>query len=305
MFYFYLSVLLVTIGIKFFVARRLVQCRRSAIRSLATVFIMTAYGQSVLELYILFVAQSPEGHNLTAILRIYYGLVTAHMVLLPITIWAVVKRKIPRPGLVGSMGLVVVLSVLLATTDTIVAGAVALPNSITRVPGPYYGVFPLVVLAALFLSIALLTYILIRSRKEIERAKSFNLLIGAILLVAISVAIIFLMAAGVKINAMAILPFGFAVFLFSVGECLQANSVYDVRIHIPGTQKWRQARRMLRHFRVIASDEEFDSKAAAKQYQDELILLAAKIHDTQKAAAESLGISETKFSRDLARIKKG
>ncbi|MEM7279869.1 MAG: hypothetical protein AAF385_17310 [Pseudomonadota bacterium] len=304
MFFALLTMLLISIALKIHVARRLFKCEAGPVKSLAFLFVFTALSQSALELYILYISQNLGAHNYELALRAYYTLITTQAILIPITVWSVVYRQVPRPGLVGTFLLAGLFGVLMATTDTIVAGAAAIANSITRVPGEYYFAFPVIAMIAITFAVAIPLYTIYKQQDEIMHIKSSMLLVGVSILFLVSGAILMAMAMGAAFNAMAVIPLVVAIFLFSVGECLQPYSVYDVRVHIPWTKKGRLIRDLTRRFRYIEKEEDLNSKALARQYHDELLLLSEKLFTKQADAAKWLNISEAKLSRDLSAIKK-
>ena len=304
MFYVYLSALTLSIVIKIVVWRRLRKCGRSPVRSLAMAFVAIAYAESILEIYILYISFNPSEYNLTFILRSYYMLIVAQAVLLPVTIWSVLKHNVPRPGLIGSVSLAFLLSLSVAASEHIVADAVAIPHSITRVPGDYYWIFSVVVMFGLIATLMLPTWVYIRSSKEVEKAKCANMLCGASMLFLIVTGVIVLMANGFAINAMGFVPPALAIFLYSVAVCLHPTKVTDIRADLPWTKKYRTIRMLTSAFRSIDADQPLNSKDAGRELQDELILQAKKLFDTDRKAADWLNISPAKFSRDYNRITK-
>lgn len=294
---------LTSVAIKVWVSRRLWQCRNSPVAALALVVLTVSYAQSVLELYGFYRVASPEGVDMTVLLRLYHLFVAAYLGLLVILAASVIAGRLYLRTTIAIAVLILPMAIWFVASDDIVAGAVLLQQAYTRVPGDYYWVFQLIVMTTLLLCIAVPAVCYRFAKKELQRIKSANLLIGVSVLAVVAVVLLALMQMGVPITAAGILPMTLAIYLLIVAECLRDEFVRDLRAEVPGTQKWREVRALTRHLRVVRG-EPLDAKSMSKQFEEKMISTAEQVYESRKEAAASLNISEAKLSRDLARIRK-
>lgn len=303
MLYAYLTVLLLSVCIKCYAARRLYLSRPSTAKSMCALLLAWSFGQAVLEAYMFYAAQNPTDHDTKTILKSYYVLIVMYVALLPNICFVAIKQSYPAISFYTSLLVAIVLAIYCAMTDYIVLDAKVIGDIITRIPGPYYFVFSLLIIGMLVTIVAIPSIIYRQSNSEIERAKCANILSGALITSITTLIIMVCMRLGLGINAMAVVPLVLSILLLTVTECIQPDSVLDIRAYLPWTQKAKALRYLNRRFIHIDTDVPIDCKLLKKEFQDQLILMASQVFLKQSEAARWLGISDSKFSRDLGRIK--
>lgn len=296
------------LALKIWAAYVLRSQRHSAARA-CMAYISVSYFQTVLELYGYWLVSHP-GFGDLFFLKGYYLCVLATVISLPVLIDIILGGQICLAKTSICIGIWSYLSLLILTTDLIVADVARLPQALTRVPGPYYGVVPSVLLFFLFYSVWLLIRWYRRAESEFVRANSFNVLFGLTTFVVVIVIVTVLMRVGVPVTAAGVLPIALGGFLVVIAKQCSRASVFDFRAIVPGTTKFKQIYTLTRHIHTLCRDETHthgllqDYRLLIDEYSDGLIDYACKTFPSQRDAARHLGLSQASISRRLSRAKR-
>lgn len=259
------------------------------------IFIAITYAQAVVELYGYFLLANPNGGELL-LLKLYFILVLAAILMLPVMIDIVLYQQL---RLIRSLICVLVWAYLAAAilgTDLLVAGAERLAQAITRIPGPYYGLIPVIILFTVIYCYFSLIKAFKTSSSEFIRVKAFNLLFGLSFVLFTLCVVTLLMRLGVAITAAGVLPV--AIGVFSIILVMQTNpvSLFDFRAITPATEKFKQIFRQSRHIHTVSVDPRH-CKDLINDYTDGLIASAEKVFSSQRDIARHIGVSQSTISR--------
>ncbi len=240
------------------------------------------------------------GQNL-AMLKIYYVLAILSLILLTVLVLVVTKVNIVAVNLLHSFGIVI--SVLIVFTDFIIADSKMLHSTITRIPGEFYFLFQM------FSIIELITCIYIICKKtfsysekdNIIRARSSIILISMLPLLISVLTVIFLMALGVKVNAVVIVPITTTIFLAGCIYACSNNKIFDFSILIPGTLSWSRKNNLF--FFLYAGEEKINLQDQLLRLEKLYIEEAMKKNGGKiSKAADALGYTPGKLDYRLKSI---
>ena len=266
------------------------------------IFLLLQYSQTVLEIYVCYAIAYP-GQDMVTILKIYYTLFTASLLFLPILIYSIAYSKYSVNSTIITAAVIVIVSVVTLATDLIIKDASVLSYTMTRVAGPYYGIFQLASLCSMFLALAVALVGYYRCATEINRVKSINFFIGFFPYVLFIVSVILLMALGIKVNAAGLSPVLMSIFLLVLSENVARARILDLRVYFFWTKKAQRIREISRALRFVSQSPDH-AKGLLEKYNSSLIDTAEETfayldhgRGRQKHMAAWLGLSESKMSR--------
>ena len=288
--------------VKCWIVKRIWFLRQSPVAAFVLVIAVISSLHSLLDIYNYYRVLFPQNADMMVFLRVYHALVIFIFIFSFVLAIAVVKGKLLWGSILPAIFLSAFLFGWFVFTDDFVVGAKLLPQSYTRVPGDYYWVFQLLTLIVLLVNIMVPCWLYYSSTIEIERVRSANILLGVSLISLTLGGVVLLMKLGVPINAAGVLSLALSIYLLILAECFRDNATRDLRVYIPWTRKARLMRRLTKCFTVINA-EGVDSREKVKEYELHFLELAEKHHISQVQAASWLGISQAKYSRDIATLR--
>lgn len=258
-------------------------------------FLLITYTQTVLELYgYTLVSDAISDHSIF-ILKSYYVSIAAFVVLLPLIFYTLLLRRTSLPLIVLCATSWALLSVVILGTSLIIADAKHLHYSLTRVPGPYYLIFPVFCLTILISSILFLQKSYRSADEELTRVKAANLMIGFAPLLAGIAVISLLMRLDVPVNAAGTLPILLGFLILMISENFRERLIYDYRVFLPWTKQFKRLFKVAKPFMTIDATP----RNLKDEYEDSMIDLALERHKTQQEAARWLTVSPSTLSRKI------
>lgn len=265
-------------------------------------FLLIQYAQTVLEIFVCYAVAYP-GQDMVLLLKIYYALFTSSLICIPLVIHAVSNSRHNSIFTAVTLSLVAIITLLTLGTDLIIADAILMQYTMTRVAGPYYGIFQLLSFGSMFLALGIALVGYCYGKTEIKRVKSINFFAGYLPYVTFLFFVISLMAIGVKLNAAGLSPIIISIFLIILSENVRRNQVLDLRIYFFWTKKARRIREITHALRFVSQSPDH-AKGTLEKYNSGLIETAEEIFSyldhgrgKQKHMAAWLGLSESKMSR--------
>lgn len=257
--------------------------------------VLVLLAQSTCELMLYAFAHDPGSTHTYWSLVGYYLFTFGTITILPYVALEVVEGRVNPYLAVIAVTAVATTTTMLLFSRLIIADAVPVHYSLTRVPGPYYWVFQVSALMAVLYTIVTLVTAC-RSQDIFIRAKATNLLLAFLPVFTFAVCIVVLMQMGYKINAVGILPLCMVIYVAALLQHLEDNSIPDYTLLIPWSKKARLVRRLTRHIRQV--HREGLKEDTKNEYQHLLTQYALEIHDgNQTKAARWLKVSQSWVSR--------
>lgn len=180
--------------------------------------------------------------------------------------------------------------------------------SYSRIPGPFYWVFQLLILSFDFVAVVALIFGSWFSNSILVRRKSKALFLSLSPIIIVSVCVLVLMQMGFQVNALLLVSFAIILLLIGViitetevvktGGNTNPGPLFRFLTLLPGTEEHK----LLKTARdTMCWGDNSSLDIAAKSYERMVISEAMKISKGNKAAAaKALGISRTTLNRKLA-----
>jgi len=195
-----------------------------------------------------------EKGQMLLILKIFYTATLWFLAIILIYANEVSKIKL-RYLKVGLISTCVPLSFLILFGNLIIAGSASLGYVMTAVKGDYYFLFQIT--AALFLisTPILLNYGRIKAKEHITEIQCTYMLFAFAPLMLTLISILALMAMGIKINAIAVVPIASALFLMITAKCEAKHKLTDIRRYMPLSSERKTSQEIMELFSSYARDE--------------------------------------------------
>ena len=208
-------------------------------------------------------------------------------------------RRIPA-GLLTATA--VLLALLIAATDRLIAGGTSIGYTVTRIPGEYYWILQIFVLGSVLGSVLLLAYGGLYLPDRQQRRKCTIIFLGFLPIV-ISVAVVLaLMQSGLRINAAIIVSSAITFFLvvlvtaevrYSLLNLLTLTPVITVRV----------ITQICASLKDIYRDRSISLKYLLQNIESVLILVVLDINDgDRKDTARQLGMHVSSLNKKLQKI---
>lgn len=290
----YLGLTLISLVIKIFVYTKFKQIYNATTHHLLIMlFITILVVQSTFELALYYFAYQPNELGALLSLKGYYLCLFGIILCLPYLAIKISGKNIKE--YYGVLGIVVYAGffALIALTDWIIAGTMveASTQSITKIAGQYYWLFQVsALLSVLFIISTLISQF--KNKDFIIRTRCINLAIAFIPVFVFSFLIIFIMALGVKLNAVGVLPFCFVIYAAALAHNANAQKQPDYLVFIPYSKKNKILFNTL-HDLLYANknvNKKTDEKELIEYYLSQPGL-------TQRDVAKILNMSEATLSR--------
>ncbi len=149
------------------------------------------------------------------------------------------------PLLIGISAVALVLSILVLTSDSVIAGSQSIGYSMTAIKGEYYGVFMLYTLLMLLLIPASLVYGFLKAKTQIELARCFCSLFALVPLIVSSIIVWVFKTFDVQINSAGIVPIATTFYLFFLIKSESTHHITDFRRYLPFSPERRSAKRFV------------------------------------------------------------
>lgn len=203
--------------------------------------------------------------------------------------------------------LATVICVMSLAPGVVIAGVENIGYSFTRIPGSFYMVWPVYIVSALIFGVVLLLRGYKSSKDLLQRRRCLAILIGLLPIICSTIGIIFLMVAGVKINATVVLSSAIVFFLVALIYSEQRYGLFKILASVPFTEEYALRNELATLIRKIESSA-FDNtdgpsfKAHIKRIESLYVDLAILANGGNKThAAASLGISSATLHRKATR----
>ena len=231
-------------------------------------------------------------------LKLYYAcLLFMFACLLQISILIVNKGVGKRIALVN-YAICTILSCLIVFTDLIVAGAISIGYTLTKLSGEYYYLFQLYAVSMLMLSLGVCIYGYKKSEVHYNRIQSMYVLIAVFFLALPILVALFLMSLEIELSAAVILPIGMTLFLIIITYALNAEGLYDLRVWVPGTKMFQLHRSLHKEFVLNLDGSQMSAKELVQAHERRYIIQALiQANGSQKKAAELLQVSVSTISQ--------
>lgn len=259
--------------------------RFSADRIWLLLFLVTSYLQTVVEVIGYSQLSGSTADEVTLIMHTYYLLITATVIIFPFSVATILGKAIHPMFSILAAVVYAVFSYALLSTDLIVRGYEVTHYIATRDAGRFYWVFQSMAITSLLLCLVMLIQSCRKSRDEVIRIKSANLLIGFVPFCGALTGIIVAMRMGSSITAAGILPLLISIYIVILVENLRNDRLLDLRAYLPWTEKARLLRRLTRPLREAGADRETIRELAAA-YRLELDNQNRRLRRSGAAAAE-------------------
>lgn len=189
----------------------------------------------------------------------------------------------------------------------IIAGVENIGYTFMRIPGTLYIVWAVYIVSTLLFSVILLIAGYRSSKDVLQRRRCLAILLGLLPFICIAIAVIFLMIAGVRINATVILSSAVIFFLFALIYSEQRYGLFKILARVPFTEEYALRTELVNQVKniesnVFGSPGEIAFKDQIKKIESLYIDLAIIANDGNKThAATALGISNATLHRKATR----
>ncbi len=265
------------------------------------IFSMLVYAQIGMELYSYHIFFLKIESTAFFLLKLYYVVILATLFCLPIAIDVVVLNQARVGKAVLCLMLWASLSIALCSTEWFIVGFKVMPPTFTRIPGPAYDLIPVVGLLTLIYVVLRLILIAHKTDHELVSTKASNLLIAICQLLLASISVSVLMKLDAPITGSGILGLSMGLLMFILAGQFNNARIFDLRVLIPGTSKWKSFWQHSRHLHTVSVDPGH-CRGLIDSYTENLIQTASRICSNQQQMAQYLGFSQATISRRMRRL---
>ncbi len=132
------------------------------------------------------------------------------------------------------------LIVLMASGDSVIQGFEPIVYTVTRIPGPLFGLLEIFIFSSCGLALVLFSFGTLYQETPHQRAQNALLLTAVLPMIVIVVVVLALLHVGIKwLNASVILPVGITFFLAIAAYAIHHHRIFDIHFYIP----WSKVRR--------------------------------------------------------------
>lgn len=295
------SLALAGLALKIWAAHRLRQFWYIPGASILLLFVTVTYAQTLLELYAYYVRYGEYDFNVN-LLKLYFILVLATTMHLPCIIEVLVSQRICLVKALTLFSSWSIFSTLILSTNWFIEGIQALPYIYTRIPGPYYGIIPVVAIITIIYSVMQLLNTIHSTQDELKKIKACNILVGLVLPIVIVLIVTLLMRVNIPVNMAGVLPLSIGILIFVLAEQFNDVHIFDIRTIIPFTNKWYQLWKQTRHIHTVSVDPSY-CRGLIDEYTDSLIEAADKVCNNQRDVATYIGVSQSTVSRRARKVQ--
>lgn len=262
--------------------------------------------QNAIELVGYYFMHHPEHALIPYLFRLFYIALTANLILIPLSMAALIFYRLNTYWYHFAAAVFVLLTVLITASDLLIAGFQIIDFSITRLPGEYYFAYQAFILLMLAFTVYILFFAHYFAKDNYNKSKLTNLLIGFLPFALTISAVVISMALGAKLNAAALFPLMFSLFLVVLAYNFGDGTIRDLSIYVPFTKKNRMfcsiVIEVVRHIQFV--DSKIDINQMQLAANKKMIMMAYKMFNGhQRNAAKFLNISESDFSKKLKKYR--
>jgi hypothetical protein len=261
---------------------------------LVTAFVLVFLFQSTFELMLYFYSKEAIAGKIA--LSVYYVCAAICISILPFMVANLARYSINVITTRAIVGLCILVCILLIATKSVIDGVDHTGIALTRIPGPYYWTFQVLVIGCIFYTL----FILLTSRKQADgflRVRTSNILLVFYFSAPFSIIIIALMQFFEGVNAVGLLPIFVAVFVVGITDNICNHKIVDYSYWIPFSKKRQDINKLIKPFIEIQSDG-LDPEIK-KEYNKLIAQHALELFDgNQTKAAEWLQVSQSWVSRN-------
>lgn len=203
--------------------------------------------------------------------------------------------------------LAAVVGAMSLTPGVVIEGVENIGYTFMRVPGTLYIAWSVYIVSTLLFSVVLLVRGYRRSKDLLQRRRCLAVLIGTLPPICSAIGVIFLMVAGVKINATVVLSIAVIFLLVALIYSEQRYGLFKILASVPFTEEYALRNELATLIRKVESSA-FDNtdepafKAHIKRIESLYVDLAIIANGGNKThAAASLGISNATLHRKATR----
>ena len=258
--------------------------------------------QSLIEFYsyLPFVYDDPASHPRA--MAGYYICIILFVTILPFIALQLTRRTISKYWASAFIFYNCCIICLLLFTDQIISGITNINFTYTAERGVLYPLF----LVPIFLSLGFTIYTLRRKHSKSDgfiSIRATNILLSCLPFAIFSIVLIAAMQAGMKVNALGILPICFSLFIIAVVDNVCNKQIVDYSYWVPFSKKRREINNLIKPFIEIQSDG-LDPELK-KEYNKLITQHALELFGgNQTKAAEWLKVSQSWVSRNNIKSSK-
>ncbi len=234
-----------------------------------------------------------SGDQMTAVMEWYYLLSFCSLGVMFLYAREVsnIAGPIYQTALIIGM-ITIVFGVLVFSTDLIIAGSKPLGNIATAVKGPYYWVFQISALLTYGSVFFFLIKGYLNAKHHITAIQCSYTLFAFSPLIIVGASLVILMAFGIHLNAVAILPITSTLFLLITLKSESQHRLTDIRRFVPFSIERKTSSKIMNIFSSYAKDE--------TNYRDSMAEIE-KLLVTHKHSKHNGNVSTTAASMEIPR----
>ncbi|MCH7814998.1 MAG: hypothetical protein IIC60_00370 [Proteobacteria bacterium] len=213
--------------------------------------------------------------------------------------WHTNKIKLALNGILASLIVAMIFS------RSIVAGVEPTSYSLTRIAGDMYWVFELYLLGGLLLAVSLLFRGMTHSASNVSRQQCLIVLISTAAPVAVTFAVMLLMAIGVNINSAILMSLAFTASLAMMVFAEEKTRLFRLLTFIPYTKERKFHKQLMEQITECiaindnpAAEKSLNLKRMMREFEGAVVAHVLGYYaGNQKKTASALGVSEATVSR--------
>lgn len=255
---YYFVPALIALLFKLFIMKEAIGENRSSNAVISLILVFACHNAIELIGYLRFL----EDQTVSTLFRTYY--VATILGLLALAGHSLTMANLDsRALLVGISTVALVLSILVLSSDSVIAGSQSIGYSMTAIKGEYYSVFMLYTLVMLLVIPSSLLYGFLNANTQTELARCLCSLLALVPLIVTSIIVWIFKTLEVEINSAGIVPIATTLYLYFLIKSESTHHITDFRRYLPFSLERRSAKKF-----VEIADSYARSTNKANAYND-------------------------------------
>jgi len=205
-------------------------------------------------------------------------------------------------------GLATFLAIITASTELVIVGIQPTEYSMTRIPGEYYWLFQIYMIAGLLLAAAILAAGVFLLEKGLKRKRCTILFVAILPFIAGTIGVVVAMKLGWQINATIVTSSTITIFLIVLIYTERESQLFKLLINIPGTKENTVHKKVGKIIYNVLSGtykkQPIELRQTLQQIEETIIVCVLKEFDgSQTQASAYLGMALSTLNQKLTRLK--